>query len=605
MAASVVVARSRSFVLPWRLPVRSSWHAVWPQQERPMHRAARRAVPAAPQPVQACLSTHYPEEQSAPAPPEDARELVYNVLSAVPSKREARHFLKRFMGKGPASATPSTMGLAGGHDPVELLLERRALFGALVLVPAQLTAPGPRNSEDAIRMRIARVLLRMQRLGLQPIVLLDDMDAGTFSDPPLSPSAHRTRMRAAMCTFAATLDRAGARARPLELDTFGWRNGTRAKENVMVPDAVGGRRGRHEDAAYDAAYQRRALRDAARLSVRMLPIQAAAALHQIPILAPCAVSADGQVRATSSAAALIALARAVGQPAAELSSAMPPVHRLMMVNEHGGLPCHALVNLTDEAARIRRDLAGVENRPHRRTLWLADHCLASLPASASALAVSTENPSALVSNLITDKPAWSPSLPKEIKPWPATSPPRLLSSSGSSVAANYTVLRRGMRLRTYRSLDDLDRAALFHLLEQSFGRQLNADTYWARLGAQHAGTVVAGDYQGAAVMTAEPTDEQATARMVYLDKFAVSPDSQGLGVADIVWNRMRHDFPVAAWRSRRDNGVNGWYFDRADGHSRVADTNWVAFWYGQPTAAGLDPLAASEYIARQIPASFR
>jgi amino-acid N-acetyltransferase len=124
------------------------------------------------------------------------------------------------------------------------------------------------------------------------------------------------------------------------------------------------------------------------------------------------------------------------------------------------------------------------------------------------------------------------------------------------------VLRQGMQVRIHRSLQDLDRSALFSLLESSFGRKLDADAYWERLRVRHAGTIVAGDYQGAAVMTLEPagppSEDGSSPTMIYLDKFAVSPDSQGLGVADIVWNRMRQEFPFVAWRSRQDNGVNGW-----------------------------------------------
>jgi len=68
----------------------------------------------------------------------------------------------------------------------------------------------------------------------------------------------------------------------------------------------------------------------------------------------------------------------------------------------------------------------------------------------------------------------------------------------------------------------------------------------------------------------------------YLDKFAVLKRAQGSGgVADIVFNAMvRTAFPQGVvWRSRRDNPVNKWYFERSIGTWKVTD-KWTMFWTG-------------------------
>lgn len=80
-----------------------------------------------------------------------------------------------------------------------------------------------------------------------------------------------------------------------------------------------------------------------------------------------------------------------------------------------------------------------------------------------------------------------------------------------------------------------------------------------------AALIVAGDYEGAAIVTWEyPEGGQ---RICYLDKFAVLRRSQGTGgVADVVFKSMVEGvrggvFPGAegiVWRSRRWNPVNKW-----------------------------------------------
>ncbi|KAF4975173.1 hypothetical protein FZEAL_8002 [Fusarium zealandicum] len=214
----------------------------------------------------------------------------------------------------------------------------------------------------------------------------------------------------------------------------------------------------------------------------------------------------------------------------------------------------------------------------------------------------------LLHNLLTDKPVFSSSLPISRAP---------ASNSGTTpvvgVSAGSTLLKRGMpltifpdprenrwhppqpggpRLRLTDKCIDLPR--LVHLIEDSFGRKLDVDDYLNRVNENIAGIIIAGDYEGGAILTwerPEGLDDQTAheqGRYVpYLDKFAVLRKSQGSGgVADVVFNAMvRGCFPDGVcWRSRKDNPVNKWYFERSTGTNKLPGCNWTMFW----TTPGLD-----------------
>ena len=195
----------------------------------------------------------------------------------------------------------------------------------------------------------------------------------------------------------------------------------------------------------------------------------------------------------------------------------------------------------------------------------------------------------LIHNLLTDKPVFSSSLP-----------------SSTSVPA--TFVKRGMpvsiipdpRIRPWKpptpsspslQLSDprIDLARLIHLIEDSFDRTLDVPHYLSRIDGHIAGIIVCGEYEGGALLTWEPPHPGCgPERMVpYLDKFAVLKRSQGAGgVADIVFKAMvKECFPEGVcWRSRRDNPVNKWYFERAKGTWKMPRSNWTMFW----TTEGLE-----------------
>ena len=265
--------------------------------------------------------------------------------------------------------------------------------------------------------------------------------------------------------------------------------------------------------------------------------------------------------------------------------------------------------------------SSLRSNVHAKNLELLRNALAILPPSSSAF-LTTPNAVAslesrpsqgsqgprvrtrrrrnpLIHNLLTDKPVLSPSLPTKMSSSTASQTVRPVIISSPT-----TFLKRGMPVgivpnpleQPWRpstpsnpavNLSDprIDLPRFFHLIEDSFNRKLDVPKYLARIKDRIAGVVIAGEYEGGALLTWEtPPGARThdTSNVVpYLDKFAVLKRSQGAGgVADIVFNAMVRDcFPKGVcWRSRTDNPVNKWYFERAKGTWKIPSTDWTMFW---------------------------
>lgn len=252
------------------------------------------------------------------------------------------------------------------------------------------------------------------------------------------------------------------------------------------------------------------------------------------------------------------------------------------------------------------------------------------PASAHFAAVGTRrrrNP--LIHNLLTDKPAYSSSLPAG-----RLGIDRDSSDPAKAPVTHSTFLKKGMPLtllpnplvrawtpgncdEPLMKLDDprIDLPRLVHLIEDSFDRKLDVRHYLERVKNRLAGLIVAGEYEGGAILTWEtppgvPDDgsPESLSRMVpYLDKFAVLKRSQGAGgVADIVFNAMvRTCFPKGVcWRSRRNNPVNKWYFERSRGTWKLPDSNWAMFWTTQGVPENQQLFRDYEGVCRNIEPSW-
>jgi amino-acid N-acetyltransferase len=335
--------------------------------------------------------------------------------------------------------------------------------------------------------------------------------------------------------------------------------------------------------------------------------------------------------------------------------------RLIILDPLGGIPAahrpngrHVFLNMEQEYENVKEELSGGEScyfensssipkcAPessagslkstsedygiHIRNLDLVKDVLSLLPPTSSALLTTPEeaansgkepdapfkasgvgtrrqrNP--LIHNLLTDKPAFSSSLPIT----------RLRHSNDQAVASNVQVIapttfaKKGMPLTIYPdprvkpweppapgkpqiTLQDprIDLSRLVYLIDDSFNRKLDVQDYLKRVNDRIAGVIIAGEYEGGALLTWETPpgvvddgSDESRARMVpYLDKFAVLKRSQGSGgVADVVFKAMVRDcFPDGVcWRSRQDNPVNKWYFERSRGTWRLPGSNWTMFW---------------------------
>ncbi|KAH7391477.1 mitochondrial amino-acid acetyltransferase [Cadophora sp. MPI-SDFR-AT-0126] len=266
-----------------------------------------------------------------------------------------------------------------------------------------------------------------------------------------------------------------------------------------------------------------------------------------------------------------------------------------------------------------------DNWYHLQNLHLVRSVLSMLPPSSSALLTTPEeaansgkdapfqaarvgtrrqrNP--LIHNLLTDKPVFSSSLPVgRLGPQASTS--EILSPAESITPTTFA--KHGMSVTIFPNpkfgrwepptsgkpqltLTDsrIDLPRLVHLIEDSFGRKLDVKDYLKRVNGRIAGVIIAGEYEGGALLTWETPpgvkDDgslESRARMVpYLDKFAVLKRAQGSGgVADLIFKTMVRDcFPEGCvWRSRRNNPVNKWYFERSRGTWKLPDTGWTMFW---------------------------
>ncbi|GAA5872903.1 hypothetical protein JCM3774_004873 [Rhodotorula dairenensis] len=271
--------------------------------------------------------------------------------------------------------------------------------------------------------------------------------------------------------------------------------------------------------------------------------------------------------------------------------------RLMIINREGGLPSHARggdphlsINLESEFDYINKTFIWQDTHPTALSnLALVRDCLSHLPRTASAVLVSHRSPRSLIANLITNKPAHSPSLSHDLLP-------------RRNMQHQPTIVRRGLPIRVHRNMDEIDEDKMTYLLEESFGKTLDRKPYFDRLRNDLEFCIVAGDYQACAIVTNESArggdaaaahdDDDGDSEMIaYLDKFAVLPSLQGDGTVDFLWGALRDEswglglldalnpnvgglggegIPRdLVWRSRSNNPVNKWYHDRSTGFFKI------------------------------------
>lgn len=428
---------------------------------------------------------------------------------------------------------------------------------------------------------IARGMVYLEKLGLVSVIVVE-LDNWVRGEEGEKSAVMEETIR-----IVAALEKQGARARPL-LSTA-VRLGPKPRETQSS----------HEDFRVLEAHT---------YPSDLLPIQSALSAGEIPVLPPLALDSFCRSVRIHSDDVIGALTRGMVESGsinpksssgteASMSGGidLTPL-RLMIINREGGIPSyarsglpHLLVNLTAEYHHINETFHkswNATNPTSLSNLMLARTCLSYMPPSSSAIMVSHRSSRSLIANLITNRPEVSSSLPHA-----------LLQGNGKLTADTPTILRRGLPIRVVKSFEKLDKEKLKVLLEQSFKRSLNETDYYQRLQQKLDFAIIAGDYAGAVIVTTEQASDPLTAPITYLDKFAVLPSHQGDGTVDFLWVAL-HDESYGlglsysvnpnggkegkgegrdlVWRSRVDNPVNKWYFERSTGHLKM--DNWIMFW---------------------------
>lgn len=488
--------------------------------------------------------------------------------------------------------------LGGGHHSVSSSRQQQAQQLACVLLKTRAGTPDQKYSRSILQF--AQTLSSTRRLGLMPIVLLDqrleDHFNNSYTMQQVSASMYKSSMQV-----------------------------------VHAIEACGGRAISFNSGIFDEHSEEQPLdfKSTTKTTypqVHLDPIRSALRLQQIPIITPMLhLHSINRYTAMEPSDAFVALTQSIF----EETSLNDPV-RVFIINERGGLSTYnntplKFINLSDEYDGLAKMYEGsgsggdspiaaaaiiqtqplaplrplsvfakpaslsstsrlmLSNIPHtfsssssrhstpqhyvkpdlasqKQDLDLVKRLLSILPASSSAIIASPQSSSSLINNLITDRPP-SGSTSSAAVTTKGSTGNLMPKSSSSSLFWPPTTIRRGLPVTIHSGplgyffqsgshANDVEKLRI--LLESSFGRPLDTEAFWARLSRVGDCIIVAGDYEGAAIITREKDD------VFYLDKFAVAPTAQGIGVADILWKYILKTYGNLSWRSRTANPVNKW-----------------------------------------------
>lgn len=495
-----------------------------------------------------------------------AQDFFLSVLKATSNKREAKSYLQRFTPPRPSQAQyqPGALprNLATKSAVLNTVLsgkEENFVNGTdpSVQEVGKFTVPGEELHVALVKIRdvgaiddltlqgVGRTLGQLKRLGLMTIVVVD------------------------------------------EPQTEGWRKraGELAERLVAAIENQRGKARRVDDAMCAKAD--------GQLEVCTPDLLLAPLFRgMIPVVLPLAVSSTNHIIYADPYDTVLALTKSLASSATDDLS----LERLIFIDPLGGIPApdrpsgaHVFVNMQQEYSDIHSSLQhDPAFTPHLRALETLRECLAILPPTVSAIITTptaassarvphrSKNP--LIHNLLTDKPVFSSSLPTDYSP-----------------ATQTTLLKHGTPLKLFpggTKLTDpaIDLKKLVALIEDSFNKKLDVEHYLTRVNDCIAGVIIAGDYDGAAILTNETPTSNPSQKVCYLDKFAVAKRAQGVGgVADVVFKAMvastskggfMEEAEGIVWRSRRNNPVNRWYFARARGTYKLkgGGDKWTMFW---------------------------
>ncbi|CCG81517.1 Amino-acid acetyltransferase,mitochondrial5 / FY16936)) [Taphrina deformans PYCC 5710] len=506
------------------------------------------------------------------------RTFFLTVLAATATKRDAKAYIEKYQkpySKARAIKVKESQSLSEFFeaDDGELIDVEPPLVTSSPIRVALITIRDMPDATTEQLTRIADTLAQLHRLGLQPVVIVDSGKEESATG--------QSKQVERLTSILHSID---LEARPISEGLFDLRIDPSVHKTMHKKRIV-------------SLYDTRTLK-------------APVCRRQIPVIRTLAVDQWGKKTTITADSAMKALCKAFGNKPAtvpfqkDLNRSALIIDKLIIIDKVGGIlspqrkkGSHVFINLDQEALQLQRELATLSSPDiadrHLRNLDTCQVCLDLLTDSASAVVTTpdiagsvpgTQHP--LIYNLLTDKPMFSPSLPV----------------SGSRTPTTVTtILRKGVSVTIHRHISlrspEINLTKLVSLIDDSFGRRLDVEGYLARLGDTVEAVIVAGDYEGAAIVTSEhPTTATSAAgsspAVPYLDKFAVLRARQGAGgVADVLFNAMMRQFPhELTWRSRDENPVNKWYFERAKGTFVIPSTasgksavRWRLFWTQAPS----------------------
>lgn len=343
----------------------------------------------------------------------------------------------------------------------------------------------------------------------------------------------------------------------------------------------------------------------------------------VPVISPIVINRTTMRRKLSSGFALTEeTVRCLSGSEGNLSGVS--VEKIVFVDDVGGFPSversgsHVLINMQQEYEAIKNEIEcelvlSKEGRlRHHANLVEMKYLMDTYPEITGILTTpdmatkeeekqveKETNP--IIYNILTDRPTISSSLPVSLRRTPQL---------------NTTVVKNGMPISVFLGKDPengldllemersniIDLKKLKYLIDDSFGRDLNMDHYLKRINGNVAGLIISGDYEGGAIITWE---DSGNGMVAYLDKFAVVKPLQGIpGYADVVFKAMLLSFEdELLWRSRKNNPVNKWYFERSKANYSIPGTQWRMFITGKQEVS-LEKLSGYQKICGSILPSF-
>jgi len=499
------------------------------------------------------------------------RDLLLSVLSTTATKREARQYIQKY-----GSARLGNPGTKW-REQVAPKTDNGSLPRLISLVRLS-----GRNDHEALSdlwiPGLARTLSHIKDLGGSPVVVIDGQPQinAFLGARPRHLREYESQLTVLSDHLAAELEHYGtqsvALASPMEIS---------AEDGNLI--------NRHW-------------------------LDRALAQDQVPVLLPLAYDRDtNETKLADSFHLCRELVLSLAKQTADLK-----LDKVIFIDPFGGLPsqrrkhaAHVLVNLQQEYGEISSEIRSTpitsEDDVEKRNAHLTNldamqdilriggpQTTGIITDPRAAANMLDRNP--IIYNILTDRPLISPSLPPNLE---RSQLRTSLLRTGFPVYVRHSTAHSGLDLRREDKVGNINLTKLQRLIELSFKKKLDLKHYLTRIEQKVAAIIVVGDYDGAAIITWE-TCASSGRRIAYLDKFAVNPSSQGAqGVADIMLIQMiRRLFPrEMLWRSRANNPVNKWYFERSRGHCRLSKSMWTMFWISD---AKVPPIAEYEEVCRNI-----